>query len=283
MCVISVIENLQQIPSKQTTELMEKSNPHGNGFCYYNKKSKCIYMKKGITLDELNELTIKAKKEGNLSMIQHYRIASIGNSETKLNTHGFLIENMSNNDLECYTNKSVFFHNGSLDMDKLNEIAIKIMTLNKYAVYPSNKDDTEISDSRLMAWILNYVDHSILNLFTDNNKFVIMNGRSGKIKKYGSWDLVKDDTNNNTLVTSNNYFKQTYFQYSCFPSYDDDIQYITPEEKTEIKRILKKYKNVGLTKNQIYDEYLEYGTSVFDIEEQIESELKMTKDYNYEY
>ena len=89
--------------------------------------------------------------------------------------------------------------------------------------------------------------------------------------------------NNNTLVTSNNYFKQTYFQYSCFPSYDDDIQYITPEEKTEIKRILKKYKNVGLTKNQIYDEYLEYGTSVFDIEEQIESELKMTKDYNYEY
>ena len=281
MCVISVIENLDQIPSKQTTELMEKSNPHGNGFCYYNTKSKCIYMKKGITLDELNELTNKAKKENNLSMIQHYRIASSGNSESKLNTHGFLIENMSNNDLEYYTNKDIFFHNGTLDMDKLNEIAIKIMLLNKYAVYPSNKDNTEISDSRLMAWILNYVDHSILNLFTDNNKFCIMNGKNGKIKKYGSWDLVKDENNNNTLVTSNNYFKQTYFQYSCFPTYDDDIQYITNEEKTEIKRLLKKYKNVGLTKNQIYDEYLEYGTSVFDIEDQIESELKMGNDYEY--
>jgi predicted glutamine amidotransferase len=281
MCVISIIENLNQIPSKQTTELMEKSNPHGNGFCYYNKKQKCIYMKKGITLDELNELTNKAKKEGNLSMIQHYRIASSGNSESKLNTHGFLIENMSNNDLECHTNKDVFFHNGTLDMDKLNEIAVKIMLLNKYAVYPTNKDNTEISDSRLCSWILSFVDYSILNLFTDNNKFVIMNGRSGKITKYGSWDLVKDDTNNNTLVTSNNYFKQTYFLNSCFDHHNYE-QYYTKEEKKEIKRVLKKFKNVGLTKDQIYDEYLEYGTSVYDIEDQIESELKMSEG-NYEY
>jgi hypothetical protein len=285
MCVISVIENLDQIPSKQTTELMEKANNDGNGFCKWDKKQKCIYMKKGITLDELNELTNKAKNEGNLSMIQHYRIASSGNSESKLNTHGFLIENMSNNDLECHTNKDVFFHNGTLDMDKLNEIAIKIMTLNKYAVYPSNRDQTEISDSRLMSWILNYVDHSILNLFTDNNKFVIMNGRSGKIKKYGSWDLVKDENNNNTLVTSNNYFKQTYFQYiTDFSSYDNEnyMKFVSNEEKTEIKRVLKKYKNIGLTKDQIYEEYLEYGISVYDIEDQIESELKMSEN-NYEY
>ena len=35
-------------------------------------------------------------------------------------------------------------------------------------------------------------------------------------------------------------------------------------------------------KIQIYDEYLEYGTSVYDIEDQIESELKMSEN-NYEY
>ncbi len=282
MCVISVIENLDQIPSKQTTELMEKANNDGNGFCKWDKKQKCIYMKKGITLDELNDLTNKAKKEGNLSMIQHYRIASSGNSESKLNTHGFLIENMSNNDLETYTNKDVFFHNGTLDMDKLNEIAIKIMTLNKYAVYPTNKDNTEISDSRLCSWILSFVDHSILNLFTDNNKFVIMNGKNGKIKKYGSWDLVKDENNNNTLVTSNNYFKQTYFLNSCFDHHNYE-EYYDKDEKQEIKRILKKYKNIGLTKDQVYSEYLEYGTSVYDIEDQIESELKMARSNNYEY
>ena len=249
MCVISIIENLNQIPSKQTTELMNLANPHGMGFCYYNKKSKCIYMKKGITLDEINDLTNKAKKEGNLSMIQHYRIASSGNSESKLNTHGFLIENMSNNELECYTNKDVFYHNGTLSMDQLNEIAIKIMLLNKYAVYPTNKDNTEISDSRLCSWILNYVDYSILNLFTDNNKFCIMNGKTGKITKYGIWDKVKDENNNNDLVTSNNYFKQSYFLNSCF-DHTDYTQYYNKEEKKEIKRILKKYKNIGLTKDK---------------------------------
>ena len=53
MCVISIIENLQQIPSFETSKLMEKANPHGNGFVKWDKKQKCIYMKKGITLDEL--------------------------------------------------------------------------------------------------------------------------------------------------------------------------------------------------------------------------------------
>tara|TARA_R110000751_G_scaffold86595_2_gene172310 strand:- start:561 stop:1391 length:831 start_codon:yes stop_codon:yes gene_type:complete len=269
MCVISIIENKNMIPTFETSKLMNSSNPHGIGFCYYNKKYKCIYMKKGIGLKEINDLTQKAKYEGNLSMIQHYRIASVGDSSNKLLTHGFLIENMSKNELECYTNKDVFYHNGTLDMDILNEIATKILIKNEYSVYPSNKDNSEISDSQLMAWILNYVDYSILNMFTSQNKFCIMNGKNGKITKYGSWDKVKDDKQN--LITSNNYFKQEL--YSLYQDEYSSLDYITKEEKNETDRILKKYKSIGLTKDELINEYLDYGTSVFDIEEQIENEL----------
>ena len=149
-----------------------------------------------------------------------------------------------------------------------------------------------MSIEELKTWQIDF-EVSLMTLITELNQNglnyeaitdLIQISVNNCIKKYGSWDLVKDENNNNTLVTSNNYFKQTYFQYSCFPTYDDEnyMQYVTNEEKTEIKRILKKYKNVGLTKDQVYSEYLEYGTSVYDIEDQIESELKMSEG-NYEY
>ena len=120
-----------------------------------------------------------------------------------------------------------------------------------------------------MAWILNYVDYSILNMFTNQNKFCIMNGKTGKITKYGSWDKVKDDKQN--LITSNNYFKQEL--YSLYQDNFLDSDYITKEEQNEVDRILKKYNSIGLTKDELMNDYLNYGTSVFDVEEQIENEL----------
>lgn len=267
MCVISIIENENMIPTKKTSKLMWNNNPHGAGFGKFDKKEKCIYIKKGINLKEINKLTQIGKNEGNLNMVQHYRIASVGSHDNKDLTHGFEIKNGSSNQLEYYTNNDVLWHNGTLDMDILNNMALDIMIKNKYAIYPSG----ELSDSRLLAFILNYVDYSILNMFTDQNRFCIMNGKTGKITKYGNWDKVKDDKQN--LITSNNYFKQEFFTdqtYNYMDSYDKD--YLTKDESKELDRIYKKYNEFFDNPNDIIDQYLCYGMSVFDIEEQIKHE-----------
>ena len=275
MCVISIIENDNQIPSKKSSELMWNTNPHGAGFGKFDKKEKCIYIKKGIDLKEINRLTQIGKKEGNMSMIQHYRIASVGSHDNKDLTHGFEIKNGSSNDLEYYTNNDVLWHNGTIDMDTLNDIAKDIMIKNSDAIYPDN----ELSDSRLLAFILNYVDYSILNMFIEGNKFVIMNGKSGKITKYGHWDKVKDGKQN--LITSNNYFKQDLFKTSQSFDYmvNNDADYLTKDEKKEVKRIYKKYSDLFDSENDIIEQYLSYGMSVFDIEDSLESELNYGAEY----
>ena len=73
------------------------------------------------------------------------------------------------------------------------------------------------------------------------------------------------------MITSNNYFKQEL--YSLYQDNFLDSDYITKEEQNEVDRLLKKYNSIGLTKDELMNDYLNYGTSVFDVEEQIENEL----------
>ena len=273
MCVISIIENENMIPTKQTMKDMEKTNPHGNGFGVFDNKKQAIYIKKGIELKELMSLTKEHKKKGNLSMIQHYRITSHGTTNG-FNCHGFEIKNGSSNDLEYYTNHDVLYHNGTLDMDTLNNMAIQIMMNNKDAIYPTNKDNSQISDTRLLSWILSYMDYSILNMFTDSNRFCIMNGKNGKITRYGNWNNIKDDKQN--IVTSNDYFKHDMFN---FTNQYDDLEFMTKEEKKELKRLGKKY---DLTQDDLIQDYLDYGYNVFDLEDIIENESNYLK-YECDY
>ena len=269
MCVISIIESENMIPTKKTMQDMEKTNPHGNGFGVWDNNKQAIYIKKGIELKELMSLTKEHKKKGNLQQIQHYRITSHGTTNA-FNCHGFQIKNGSSNDLEYYTNNDILWHNGTLSMDTLNDMAIQIMTNHKNAIYPTNKDNSDISDTFLLSWILSYVDYSILNMFTDSNRFCIMNGKNGKISRYGKWDNIKDDNQN--IVTSNDYFKHDYFNQSYSNLIDDfDIEYMTKDEEKELKRISKKY---GIEKDEIIHDYLDYGYSIFDIESAIKNEMK---------
>ena len=269
MCVISIIESENMIPTKKTMQDMEKTNPHGNGFGVWDNNKQAIYIKKGIELKELMSLTKEHKKKGNLSMIQHYRITSHGTTNA-FNCHGFEIKNGSSNDLEYYTNNSILYHNGTISMDILNDMAIQIMTNHKDAIYPTNKDNSDISDTFLLSWILSYVDYSILNMFIDSNRFCIMNGKNGKITRYGKWDNIKDDNQN--IVTSNDYFKHDYFNQSYSNLIDDfNIEYMTKDEEKELKRISKKY---DMDKDEIIHDYLDYGYSIFDIEDAIKNEIK---------
>ena len=267
MCVISIIESENMIPTKKTMQDMEKTNPHGNGFGVWDNNKQAIYIKKGIELKELMSLTKEHKKKGNLQQIQHYRISSKG-AINGLNCHGFQIKNGSSNDLEYYTNNDILWHNGTLSMDILNNMAIQIMSNHKDAIYPTNKDNSDISDTFLLSWILSYVDYSILNMFIDSNRFCIMNGKTGKITRYGKWDNIKDDNQN--IVTSNDYFKHDYFNQSYSNLIDDfNIEYMTKDEEKELKRISKKY---DMDKEDIITDYLDYGYSIFDIEDAISNE-----------
>lgn len=266
MCVISIIEGIKNIPSLDTCKLMEKNNPHYSGIAVFDEKLKMIYVKKGIEAKEINAITVKSKELGNLSIIQHYRIASSGSATNKTLNHPFEISNNSKNELEYYTNFDVLFHNGTLKLIELENLAKQIMINLPNAIYPSN----EISDTRLLSWILSYVDYSFLNLFS-TDKFAIMNGKTGKITKYGQYDTVLDG--NNELITSNTYFKQIFYN-DVRHTYDFTSDYITKEENKELKKLCKKY---NMKKDYFINNYLDYGYSVFDLEEIIENDLKYSK------
>ena len=278
MCVISIIENENMIPTKKTMQDMEKANNDGIGFGVFDNNKQAIYIKKGIELKELMRLTKEHKEKGNLQQIQHYRIKSHG-SINDYNTQGFEIKNGSSNDLEYYTNNSILYHNGTISMDILNNMAIQIMTNHKDAIYPTNKDNSDISDTFLLSWILSYVDYSILNMFTGSNRFCIMDGMNGKISRFGTWDNIKDDNQN--IVTSNDYFKHNYFNQSYSNLMDDyQLEYMTKDEEKELDRVSKKY---DMDRNDIIHDYLDYGYSIFDIEYIIDNEEIYAKNEYLEY
>jgi len=270
MCVISIIENENQIPSYKMSKKMFTHNPHGSGLMVYDELKKHIYVKKGMDLKQINKMTLKQKAKGNLNMIQHYRIASVGSHDNKLLNQGFAIGNNIKNKLEFTTNNDVLAHNGTIDMDILNDMATNIMIKNPNAVYPSG----ELSDTLLLSWILYFVDYSVLNMFTSDNRFTIMNGKTGKITKYGNWNNVKDKKHN--LITSNNYFDDSilYDEVTYLDDFNDSYMgdYLTKDEDKELKRLYKKYNNMFDSEKDIIEQYLSYGMSVYDIEEQIKSE-----------
>ena len=174
--------------------------------------------------------------------------------------------------------------NGELDKETFAriELAIELYKRKKFDFIITSgrdyKDNSDISDTFLLSWILSYVDYSVLNMFTDSNRFCIMNGKNGKISRYGKWDNIKDDNQN--IVTSNDYFKHDYFNQSYSNLIDDyQLEYMTKDEEKELKRISKKY---DMDKDEIIHDYLDFGYSIFDIESAIDNELKYYNEAYYQ-
>jgi hypothetical protein len=265
MCVIACIESSENIPSVKMMDKMYQDNPHYSGLAYFDEDKKQIYFKKGMKLKEIKKLMKQVK--GNKSIIQHYRIASVGSATNKKLNHPFVIGKNVENKLECYTSNDILFHNGTLDLDELKQIAIKIMITHKDAKLP----DGELSDTYLLSWILSYVDYSILKLWTNSNKFVIMNGKTGKQTRFGNWKNPKDE--DKQLITSNDYFLNTFsddfFGLNSFDNNFDD--FLTDEEDLELQRLKDKYPDLDESKVQ---EYLASGCSIYDLEEIIQIELE---------
>ncbi len=283
MCVINIISNLSKgktglnYPSKSTIESMAEENPHGNSITYFDEIKQKIVYHKAITLKQLHK-HLEYCKKNNYKTILHHRIASHGTHEGQIGktlNHPFKIINGNQNDLSDITNDSVIIHNGTLDMEKLNEIALKIMLEDKKAQYPKG----ELSDTKLLSWILSHVNHSILNMFTNGNKFVIMNGINGNISTYGNFQEIKDKDNSNTLICSNDYFNKEYVTYNDnYAEYGlNSTFYMDSEEKKESNRLIKKYKEYGIDLANI-NEYLDMGYDIFDIEDIIKSEIKFSNE-----
>ena len=285
MCVINVIDN-NVYPSKEIIKAMSDENPHGNSITFFDEmKGKIIYHK-AISLKELNRHLDYCKKN-NFKTILHFRIASVGSSENKQLNHPFEIINANQTQLHNETNNSILIHNGTMSMQELNDIALKIMLKDKKAKYPQG----ELSDTKLMSWILSHVDYSILNMFTNGNKFAIMNGYNGNITTYGNYTKVKD--NDNMMLCSNNYFENNNFdglfdKYGLTEKTTQKIKGIDNEysiwldnkEKKEIKRILKKFKGI-IDKDDI-EQYLDLGYDVWSIEDIINDELRYMEHSQYD-
>jgi hypothetical protein len=285
MCVINIISNLSKgktglnYPSKSTIESMALENPHGNSITYFDEIKQKIVYHKAITLKQLHKHLAYCKKN-NYKTILHHRIASVGSHEGiigKSLNHPFKIINGNQNDLSDITNNDILIHNGTLDLKELQEIAIKILLNDKKAQYPKG----ELSDTKLLSWILSHVNYSILNMMTSGNKFVIMNGINGNISTYGNFQEIKDKDNSNTLICSNDYFNKEYVTYNDnYAEYGlNSTFYMDSEEKKESNRLIKKYKEYGIDLANI-NEYLDMGYDIFDIEDIIKSEIKYaSEDY----
>jgi hypothetical protein len=212
---------------------MAHENPHGNSISYFDQITKSIIYHKAVKLKKLKKIQKECIKRGNLKIIQHYRIASVGSSDNKLLNHGFKIENGSINDLQGSTNSDILFHNGTMDLKELLQISKSIMINNPNAIFPKG----ELSDTLVMSFILNFVDYSFLNHYTDSNRFCIMNGKTGEITTYGEFANVHDSMNDNQLVTSNDYFTNTY-------NVNYGFYYKPKSEKRVSKDIQKEYERI---------------------------------------
>lgn len=268
MCVINVIDN-NVYPSKEIIEKMSNENPHGNSIIYFDKLISKIVYHKAISLKKLNNILDYCKKN-QFKVILHFRIASVGSAKNKSLNHPFEIINGNQFQLFNKTNNDVLIHNGTLNMKELNEIALKIMLNDKKAKYPLG----ELSDTKLLSWILSHIDYSILNMMLVGNKFAIMDGNNGNITTFGNFTKVKD--NSNMILCSNDYFDNNIDLFSNTPEYD--IYYDKYEQK-ELSRLREKYKDV-LTIDD-FNDYLDLGYNIYDLEDIIENELGYLKDGQY--
>ena len=223
MCVINCINSKDEYPTESQINDMSEANPHFCSIAYFDESKKVLVYKKGIEKKEIKKILKMCKFKNFNKIVCHYRIASSGSAKNKALNHPFEISNshdLLQND-SCHND--LFFHNGTIDMEILNDIAIKIIIENPKVIYPKG----EISDSKLLAFIIGHTNTSILRLFP-KEKFTIFT-KDGRIINYGGFEKVKN------IHCSNSYFDEpkniTWF----------NNDYMQESEKNESLRLQKKY------------------------------------------
>jgi len=192
MCVIACYES--NFPESTDLISMESMNPHGGGIAWIDNNK--VYWKKGLTAKDI--IIMIKKGQVKLPMIIHFRIASIGKINNKL-THPFRCDISDKNKLEGSTIKPILFHNGTWGdyLDHLRE-----------SIHGTNHKipDGDLSDSRVMAYLVARHGVNYMNLIDEDSKVTIMTPQG--IIKFGDW--FKEGKKGKEFEVSNTYYKQTW-------------------------------------------------------------------------
>lgn len=230
MCVIICIED-GKYPDYKTLKDAESLNSHGGSISWVDNGK--ISYHKGITAKKINEYINKKLKPSQVkTAVIHFRIASVGAVNQKL-CHPFPISNTVSTKLKVMdSDHDLLFHNGTIS--NWEGMLIKAIQ-GRIAILPKG----ELSDSRVMAYLINEVGHEFLAKLVGNS-FTILTKKG--IIKYGGWVDVGDNK------CSNDYFvKSRYYQ-------NDD--YFDKTDKEIDKRLITK-KDYKLYNELVEDFYID--------------------------
>jgi hypothetical protein len=195
-------------PKKEILESAEQTNRDGGGFAWTD--GEYVYWEKGmhVTADYIDE-QIK-KKKIQLPIIVHFRISTHGGTNDQL-CHPFPIS-AKNQEKDCELKgkdkEGVMFHNGVWrDYD---DMAIELLKTRSDARLPELHN---LSDSRVMAWLVKFYGINYLQLI--NEKVTVLTPKG--IRTFGSgWTDVEG------VECSNSSFHHKKVTMSNSYRYDDE-------------------------------------------------------------
>ena len=183
MCVIMKFTDNTGNPKKEILESAEQTNRDGGGFAWTD--GKYVYWEKGlhVTAEYIDEQIKKNKIQ--LAIIVHFRLTPHVGTNNEL-CHPFPLseENLDHDcDSKGKDSKGVLFHNGVWrDYD---DMAIELLKTRPEARLPEMHN---LSDSRVMAWLVKYYGINYLQLIDEKVTVLTPQG----IRTFGSgWTKVE--------------------------------------------------------------------------------------------
>lgn len=263
MCVIINVED-GKFPDYKTLQDAESLNSHGGSIAWLDNGK--INYHKGITAKKVNSIIQKKLKPNDIKIaIIHFRIASVGKVNQKL-CHPFPISNNVNTDLKVMdSNHDLLFHNGTIS--NWQDILIESIQGNICKI-PKG----ELSDSRVMAYLINTLGYEFLKSVTDGNRFSILTKQG--IIQYGKWVKIGDNQCSNDYFVKSNFYEND--NLNC--EYDIFCYIKTEKDFRKYEKICDECEDYF---NDIYEldeaiiSYLENGTKLNRIKDEIHLDMQM--------
>lgn len=194
MCVIAVVENVDERPTDDQVNQMYEANKHGGGVGWVDKTLNTVMWRKGLSLEDMRKLN----RELPLPYILHFRVPSHGTMTGPFGCHPFPISEDARIDLEGDNEAGVLFHNGMWTSWKHE---IKDLATRGHHRVPTGG----WTDSRALAWVahhlgigyLDFIDEKVAVLLTDN------------IFLFGRWEIIKVGENGSFFVSNKGWERST--------------------------------------------------------------------------
>ena len=194
MCVI--MKFTDNYPTEEMLKSAEAMNSDGGGVAWIEGKEvvweKGLHVKTKYIMDLIKDCKIQ------LPMIIHFRITTHGGTNDEL-CHPFAISKENfNKDIETSgrDTKGVLFHNGI--WSNYDDVALDVLKTNPDAHLP---DSGNLSDSRVMAWLVQYFGMNYLSMIDEKVTVLTPEG----IRTFGKgWTKVQGNE------CSNDSFDHTY-------------------------------------------------------------------------